>query len=186
MALEFITSQPGTNLNDLHPIESNISVFHSAIATFLSPSDESNSHGMRRERIRSTPSWQGNNPRHDCAFVVEDDTKPGMSGMTIVRIKLLFSFEYDGKRYPCALVEWFDRIGKDPVTGMWVVHPSLTRGRNDQSVVHLDSLLRTAHLIPVYGKEKLPLDFHFSFSLGAFEVYYVNKYIDHNANEIAF
>jgi hypothetical protein len=118
--------------------------------------------------------------------VVEDDTKPGMSGMNIVRIKLFFAFEYDGEQYPCALVEWFDRIGKDPVTGMWMVRPSSTRGRKDKSVVHLDSLLRGAHLIPAYGKQKLPLDFHYSFSLDAFESYYVNKYIDHNANEIAF
>ncbi|KAI9431608.1 hypothetical protein H4582DRAFT_2084787 [Lactarius indigo] len=61
-----------------------ISVFHLAVATFFAPSDASGAHGMRRERIRSTPSWRRREPRRDCAFVVEDDTKPGMLGMNVV------------------------------------------------------------------------------------------------------
>jgi hypothetical protein len=97
MMLEFIATQPGINPDDPCLINSKISVFHSAIATFFSLSNQSNSHGMQCEHICSTPSWRGHEPRHDCAFVVEDDTKPGMDRMTIVRIKLFFSFNYDGK-----------------------------------------------------------------------------------------
>ncbi|EDR00779.1 uncharacterized protein LACBIDRAFT_333821 [Laccaria bicolor S238N-H82] len=98
-----------------------VSVFHSAVATFYAPSDESGIRGMRTERIRSTPSWRKHGPRRDCALVVEDQDKPGMKGMSVVRVKLLFSFEYDGKTYPCALVDWFKRVGAspDPETGMW-------------------------------------------------------------------
>jgi hypothetical protein len=106
---------------------------------------------MRHERIRSTSSWRGCGPRHDCAFVVEDDTKPGMKGMAVVRVKLFFSVKYDGGQYPCALVDWFDRVRCDPITGMWIVHPAFTCGRQDKSVIHLDSLMRAAHLIPIYG-----------------------------------
>jgi hypothetical protein len=156
------------------------------VATFHAPSDLSGTHGMRRERIRSTPSWRGSEPRHDCAFIVEDDTKPGMRGMAVVRVKLFFSFEYGGTYYPCALVEWFKRVRRDALTGMWVVRPDTTRGRRDRSVLHLDSFLRGAHLIPVYGNEKMPIDFHYSYSLDSFRGFYVNKYIDHHANEIAF
>jgi hypothetical protein len=107
--------------------------------------------------------------------------------MVVVRIKLLFSFRYNDVQFPCALVEWFDRVGYDNSTGMWIVRPSSTRSRRDKSVLHLDSLLRAAHLIPVYGgNQRMPLDFHYSYSLQAFGVYYVNKYIDHHANELAF
>ena len=69
---------------------------------------------------------------------------------------------------------------------MWVVQPDIIRGRRKKSVLHLDTFYRGAHLIPVYGKEKLPVGFHFSYSLDAFRAFYVNKYIDHHANEIAF
>jgi len=50
----------------------------------------------------------------------------------------------------------------------------------------VDSILRGAHLILVYGVEKMPVDFHYSYSLDVFEAYYVNKYIDHHANEMIF
>lgn len=107
--------------------------------------------------------------------------------MVVVRVKLFFSFHYNGVYFPCALVEWFDRVRYDDSTGMWIVCPGFTRGKRDTSVIHLDSLLRAAHLIPVYsGNQLLPLDFHYSYSLHAFRAYFVNKYIDHNANEIAF
>ncbi|KAH9021931.1 hypothetical protein EDB84DRAFT_1511344 [Lactarius hengduanensis] len=163
-----------------------ISVFHSAVATFFALSDISGAHGMRRERIRSTPSWRRREPRRDCAFVIEDDTKPGMLGMNVVRVQQLFSLIYDDLLYPCALVEWFTRMNRDPVTGMWVVCPDITRGTRDRTVIHLDSILRGAHLIPAFGNDQLPLDFHFSYSLDVFKAYYVNKYIDHHTHEIAF
>jgi len=186
LTLECVAAQLHKSPDELHQIDGKISVFHSAVATFFSPSDPSGIHGMRRERICSTPSWRGCEARHNCAFVVEDDTKPGMMGMNVVRVKLFFSFEYDGESYPCALVEWFGRVGCDPVTGLWMVCPDITRGQRDISVLHVDAFLRSAHLIPVYGSEKLPLDFHYSYSLDAFNTFYVNKYIDHHANEIAF
>ena len=49
--------------------------------------------------------------RQDCAFIVEDQNKLGMHGMNIVHIQLFFSFSHDSKQYPCALVEWFSKIG---------------------------------------------------------------------------
>lgn len=109
-----------------------------------------------------------------------------MRGMNVVRVRLFFSFEYENVYYPCALVDWFKRVGCDPITGLWIVRPDIMHGRQDQSVLHLDSFLRGAHLIPVFGKQKLPLDFHHTYSLDAFQAFYVNKFIDHHANEIAF
>ena len=111
--------------------------------------------------------------------------------MGVVRVLLFFSFEHDHRYYPCAIVDWFKKVGLDPVTGMWVVRPDVVRrGRQcaepERSVLHLDSFLRAAHLIPVFGTDKIPRDFHFTFSLDSFKAYYVNKHIDHHANEVAF
>lgn len=100
-----------------------------------------------------------------------------------------FSFVYDDKVYPCALIDRFVRIGNSPdaVTGLWKVRPHVDHyGQPLQSVEHLDVIYRAAHLIPVYGDGKLPPDFHFSYSLDVFNSYYVNKYADHHANKIAF
>jgi hypothetical protein len=69
---------------------------------------------------------------------------------------------------------------------MWVVHPDIVRRQREQSVLHLDTFLRAAHLIPVFGPQKMPHDFDFTLSLDSFDAYYINKYIDHHANEIAF
>ena len=185
MTQQCIAAQLGVNPDDLNPF-GKVSVFASAVATFLAPSDPSGIHGMRRERICSTPSWRGREPRYDCAFVVEDQEQPGMSGIAVVRVRLFFSVEYQGVDYPCALVEWFKKMGRDPLTGLWIVRPDCTRGTRDKSVLHLDSFLRGAHLVPVYKNLRLPPDFKHFYSLEVFNEFYVNKYIDYHAYEIAF
>jgi hypothetical protein len=75
-----------------------------------------------------------------------------------------------------------------PETGMWIMTPDLNREKQRfLAVVHLDCILRGAHLIGVAGKEFMPVrDFDFSDSLDAFNAFYVNKYADHHAHEIAF
>ncbi|KAF8873359.1 hypothetical protein BD779DRAFT_1613680 [Infundibulicybe gibba] len=154
-------------------ISSKISVFHSAIAKFYAPSDES---GM------------GKGSKYDCALVVEDEDKPGMKGMSVVRAKLFFSFKHQGQTYPCALVDWFKTFGRspNPVTGMWRVKPHMSHGSRLSTVVHLDSFLRGAHLLPIFGPHFLPISFPPSYSLDAFTGYYVNRYADHHSHEIIF
>ncbi|KAJ6602841.1 hypothetical protein DFH09DRAFT_899490, partial [Mycena vulgaris] len=71
-------------------------------------------------------------------------------------------------------------------TGMWVVEPKYRGKQRLVSVLHLDSFLRDAHLIPVYGKSHIPIGFRYTHSLDAFNAFHVNKYIDHHTNEIAF
>ena len=117
---------------------------------------------------------------------MEDEKKPGMSGMVVVRVRLFFSVEYEEVHYPCALVEWFKRIGRDRLTGMWTVHPDCTCSSQDKSVLHLDSFLHGAHLIPIYNNLRLSLNFKHFYSLDVFKAYYVNKYVDHHAYEITF
>jgi len=50
------------------------------------------------------------------------------------------------------------------------------------SIIHIDSIVREAHLIGVYGELFLPHDFSHFDSLTAFQAYYVNKFIDYHAN----
>ena len=85
---------------------------------------------MYRQRIRCNPSWFGN-PRRDTVFVVQDEDQPGMQGMLIARIHLLFSFTdcgADDETVQCALVSWFLPASdqRDPDTGMWTVEPEGT------------------------------------------------------------
>ena len=70
---------------------------------------------------------------------------------------------------------------------MWIVEPDFdANGQREMEVVHLHSILRGAHLIPVYGHDYIPRDIQHMESLDIFRAYYVNKYIDHHAFEIAF
>jgi len=166
-----------------------VDVFHSAIATYHAPSDLSGEGGMHRERIRAAPRWWNGRPRYDSVFLDRDSSLPGLRGLYVARVRLLFSFAHRKTRYPCALVEWFLVVGDQPddLTGLWVVEPDVDEsGRRATSVIHLDSIVRAAHLLPVFGEGFIPVDFDFSYSLDAFQSFYVNKYADHHANEIAF
>ncbi|KAG5636033.1 hypothetical protein H0H81_009333 [Sphagnurus paluster] len=173
-------------LADCPSFHGKISVYHSAVARFYSPSDVCGAGGMHHERIRSHPDWRGQYPRYDTVFVETDADTPGMRGMTVGRVLLFFSFEYEEILYPCALVNWLVLVGDAPdtETGLWLVKPEFDGGgRRTVAVIHLDSIARGVHLLPVYGSQHLPEDFHFSHSLDAFRAYFVNRYVDHHAHE---
>ncbi|KDQ60532.1 hypothetical protein JAAARDRAFT_126257 [Jaapia argillacea MUCL 33604] len=51
------------------------------------------------------------------------------------------------------------------------------------AVIHVESIARGAHLIGLYGLTFLPEDFHFSYTLDAFQAFYVNKYGDHHLHQ---
>ncbi|KAJ7612911.1 hypothetical protein DFH06DRAFT_1274599 [Mycena polygramma] len=169
-------------------------MYNSARAVFYAPSDVCGIGSMHHERIRATQSWYGGPPRFFlmCVFIEHDPEAPGFRGLHAARVRLLFRFKFLGRDYPCALIHWFSAHGDepDPDTGMWIVKPDFVRGRPrepEMAVVHLDSLLRGAHLIGVAGKEFVPLvNFDFSNSLDSYKAFYVNKYADHHAHEIAF
>ena len=174
-------------LEECPEIHTKISVFSSATTTFYAPSNESGLWGMRHKWIQLTHSWRNHGLWHDCALVVKDETKPGMRGLTPVHVLLFFSFIHQRKTYLCALVEWFKTYGShlDKETGMWKVRPHFIGRHWLTTVIHLDSCLRGPHLLPVFcGAMPLPVDFHFSYSLDAFEAYFVNKYADYHMYEL--
>ncbi|KLO17808.1 hypothetical protein SCHPADRAFT_913406 [Schizopora paradoxa] len=188
-------------------VQSNLNVVASATAIFYAPSDICGVGGMRKEIIRVTSSWRGGPARYDCVFVQTDRNLPGFRGLDVAQVRLLFSFKQDGREFSCAVVRWFERVGDFPNedTGMWVVKPQYfedlaaanpTGRRRRQpeprerrpflGVISVDSIVRAAHLIPVYGNEAISLDVKFSNVLTKFERFYVNKFADHHAYEIAF
>jgi hypothetical protein len=164
-------------------------IHHNATATFYAPSDISGIRGMRQEFIRAMPLWRGGSARNDCIFLEKDPTLNGFQGLYVAQVSHFLSFRFHRTRYPCAIVRWFIQIGEEPCpdTGMWRVAPEIDdTGNRTTSIIHLDSALRGAHLIGLYGDQFLPRDFEFSDALEAFNAYFVNKFADHNSNEIAF
>ena len=107
-----------------------------------------------------------------------------MRGLDVAQVLLFLSFTSRHILYPCALVQRFVIIGDAPCsdTGMWIVKPEMEdNGTQVTSIIPVDSILRGVHLIGVYAR-----DFSYSDSLTAFKAYYVNKFIDYHANEVAF
>ena len=112
-----------------------------------------------------------------------------MLGLEVACVHLFFSFKHQDKVFPCALIHWFSRVDNSPdkLTGMWIVRPEFTEdGTHATSVIHLNTIFCAAHLMPVYGNNPIPRYLSFTQTLDAFNSYYVNKYIDHHAFEIAF
>ncbi|KIM51404.1 hypothetical protein SCLCIDRAFT_33472 [Scleroderma citrinum Foug A] len=166
-----------------------IKVFHSATVTFVSPSDPSGIGSMQREQIRAIPSWHRGPPQYDCAFVSTDNTCDGMLSMEIACVLCFFSFVYtNGMTYTCAVVCWFDCIADHPdeLTGMWMVSPSvLDNGSQNLTVIPLDSIVRGAHLLPIFGDECVPEYINFHNSLDMYHGFYVNHFADHHTFELA-
>lgn len=85
-------------------------------------------------------------------------------------------------------MEWFNKAQRtrDAHTGLWIVEPDL-QGVHKwpfMSVIHLDCLLRAAHLMPVFGSHAMPDGFCYEWSLDTFQAFYVNQYIDHHTHEL--
>ncbi|KAJ7200733.1 hypothetical protein B0H12DRAFT_1288754 [Mycena haematopus] len=176
-------------LDDCPDAPRSVKTFPSAVAKFYAPSDQSGIRGMLHERIRAVRSWRGGPARYDCVFVEGDPDLPGFRGLLAARVLLFMSFKYSGITYPCALVTWFSSIGDEPCpdVGMWMVEPDTDRrGRRVMDIIHIDTILRSAHLIGIYGNSYLPRHIKYSDTLDSFNKFYVNKYADHHANEIVF
>lgn len=148
---------------------------------------------MCRELIRANKQWKGK-PRHDTVFVkvhdVGDEDVEGsiMHGMLIARVLLFFSFHDPilHEVFPCALVNWFTPVSdrRDEVMGMWEFKPEMVGTRPTLEVIHLDTIVRGAHLLPNYGRGFLPEDFDATTALDAFRSYFVNHVIDYHAHEL--
>ncbi|KAN0137167.1 hypothetical protein V8E53_005164 [Lactarius tabidus] len=142
-------SSSDVTLEECLPFNSPISVYHSMMAVFYSPSNPS---------------------------------IPRICGLDIVRLLALFSFVWR------ALHQWFKHTAKevDVSMGMWVVQPdNNANGSPAVRVIHLYSVLCTAHLMPVFGNCFIPHSLTPDHTLDVFQLFYVNKYINYHAFELA-
>lgn len=116
-----------------------------------------------------------------------DETETTVNNLNLAWVMAFFSFSRHGKVYQCALVYWFSTFGlePDPDTSMWVVVPDYDDHRyRNMSVIHVDSIVRAAHLLPIFDKSKLPSMLNYTHSLNHFCGFYMNKYIDPHAFEL--
>ena len=145
---------------------------------------------MRREIICSSPNWCCGGPRRDTVLISSEDDPQAIDGLCVARVRLIFSFRYGNKVFPCALLEHFRfvRNAPDPSTGMWEVIPQmLPRNRGGgrwKTVEHIDTILRAVHLIPKFGRGFMPLNWPHGLTLDAFSSFYVNKFADHHLHEV--
>ena len=170
-----------------------INVYHSATATFCAPSNPSGVGGLYRETVRCTPRWQTGDitaHRRDCVVLNTGSDAPGMRGLNVARVHLFFSFAIGDELFSCALIHEFIKSFEDPDpdNGMWIVEPDFDRNNyRVMSVVHVDSIIRAVHLLPVFrGDVIVPREINFSHTLDIFTAFYVNKYIDYHAFETLF
>jgi len=112
-----------------------------------------------------------------------------MSSLLVARVHLLFRFSHDGINYPCALVRWYSTSDEpDPATGFWVVEPEFThRGTRHMGVIHLDSIVQGAHLLPRFPSDApVYREINYMNVLDLYTSFYVNKFINHHTFKIAF
>jgi hypothetical protein len=111
-----------------------------------------------------------------------------MSGYALARVLHLFSFNFAGEDFPLALVWWYTLSddARDETTGMWMVEREYRDNAPHFAVVHVDTFLRAAHLLPVFGQTRAPrsLDDTSYKTLDAYPFFYVNRFADHHAFEI--
>jgi hypothetical protein len=92
-----------------------------------------------------------------------------------------------GEVLACALVHHFGVVGSkaDEDTGMWIVRPLLRQSGPKLSIIPLQKILRAAHLIPVFDEKRIPYKFSPAQTLDHYRKFYINKFVDIHAFEIA-
>ena len=100
---------------------------------------------------------------------------------------LFFSFALGEEVFECALIHefWKSFTDPDPDNGMWIFEPDYNNNQyRIMSVVHVNSIIRAVHLLPVFKDETpIPREVNFTNTLDAFKAFYLNKYIDYHAFE---
>ncbi|KIK75310.1 hypothetical protein PAXRUDRAFT_173213 [Paxillus rubicundulus Ve08.2h10] len=130
-------------------------------------------------------------PRFNCIFVGTNSDHPeemGISSYVIAHVLMFFSFTFKGVLYPCAAIQWFNKIGDSPDedTRMWMVHPAFLPNHSPHTtVIHSDTVYCAAHLVPIHSSKEIPCNIKPYHLYDAFRAFYVNKYADYHTFEIA-
>lgn len=68
---------------------------------------------------------------------------------------------------------------------MFIVYPRTSHSRPVCAIIPIHHIVRGAHLIPVYHESDMPDKLEHFQTLDHFSRFYVNKYIDYHAFELA-
>ena len=143
---------------------------------------------MRREHIRATSSWRKGQARYDTVLVNSNPEVEGVRGFEVARVFLLFSFQHENKEYPSALIQWYSHVGSEPddETRLWMVEPDTNdAGDPHLAIIHLDTIYRAVHLLPAHQNNtfvKRTITMHSS--LDMFQLFYINRFADHQSFEV--
>lgn len=136
------------------------------------------------------PKWKTSGitaPRRDCVLLETGTDMVGVRGLNVARVHLFFSFMLGEEVFECALIHEFCKTftDPDPDNGLWIFEPDYSdSGYRIMSVVHVDSIARAAHLLPVFKDQApTPKEINFTNTLNVFRAFYLNKYIDYHAFE---
>ena len=70
---------------------------------------------------------------------------------------------------------------------MWIVQPEENEDSSPLfSVIHLNKIVRAAHLIGHAGHSTIPHELQHYHSLDTFTAFYINKFADYHAHQLAF
>jgi len=145
---------------------------------------------MFHEVIRAVSYWgmgEIPGPRYDCVYVVKHGTPgTGMCNLRVARIRSFFSFEYGSETHCCALVHWYKlwRDEPDDDNRMYIVQPDIISGYRNMAVITVDSIIRAAHLLPIFDETRLDHSLNYTHSLDVFKAFYVNHLVDPHAYEL--
>ena len=92
-------------------------------------------------------------------FINTDLLQLGMHGLDVACARLFFSFAFERVKYSCAFIHWFSKIKEsaNEGTGMWAVGPEVFDDDScNSSIIHLDSVVCLAHLLPIYHDKPAP------------------------------
>ncbi|KAI0694820.1 hypothetical protein C8Q76DRAFT_634235 [Earliella scabrosa] len=116
-----------------------------------------------------------------------DATPPNpLEGLRVARVRAIFTLpsSYDAAIFdihdPLAYVEWFTPFQVvDPATGMYIVSHSTRQHRRFASIIPITDIIRTCHLIPVWGKRIDP-SWTSDTVLDRCTKFFVNPYLRHH------
>jgi len=169
---------------------SHVRTYNSATSLFYAPSNQCGPGGMFHEVMRAVSHWgmgEIPGPRYDCAYVAKHGTPvTGMCNLRVARIRSFFSFEYESETHCCALVHWYRLWHDEPDhdNGMYIVQPDIIGGCRNMAVISVDSIIRAAHLLPIFDETRLDHSLNYTHSLDIFKAFYVNHFIDPHAYEL--
>lgn len=167
-----------------------IRTYNSAMSFFYAPSNQCGPGGMFHEVIRAVSYWgmgEIPGPRYDCVYVAKRGIPgTGMCNLQVARVRSFFSFKYGSETHCCALVHWYRlwRDEPDHDNGMFIVQPDTVGGFRNMAVIAVDSIIRTAHLLPIFDETHLDHSLNYTHSLDIFKVFYVNHLVDPHAYEL--